>query len=144
MTKMFKSLSIKLKGDEKDLTSKPLLKCVMKKFLPAADALLEMMVLHLPSPATAQKYRVSTLYEGPQDDEVSTSSVRVTSADVCVRFSAPWPSVTVIPKVRSCSTCPRWCRPATRAASTPSDASSLVPCEPARRLAAPFSLTAHF
>merc|ERR1719261_1079312 len=69
MTKMFKSLSIKLKGDEKDLVGKPLLKCVMKKFLPAADALLEMMVLHLPSPAAAQKYRVETLYEGPQDDE---------------------------------------------------------------------------
>ncbi|KAJ7745496.1 P-loop containing nucleoside triphosphate hydrolase protein [Mycena olivaceomarginata] len=33
------------------------------------DALLEMVVLHLPSPATAQRYRVETLYEGPMDDE---------------------------------------------------------------------------
>jgi len=41
----------------------------MRKFLPAADALLEMIVLHLPSPVTAQKYRVQNLYEGPQDDE---------------------------------------------------------------------------
>merc|ERR1711868_222102 len=40
----------------------------MRKFLPAADALLEMMVIHLPSPVTAQKYRVENLYEGPNDD----------------------------------------------------------------------------
>jgi elongation factor 2 len=41
----------------------------MRKFLPAADALMEMMILHLPSPFTAQKYRMETLYEGPPDDE---------------------------------------------------------------------------
>jgi translation elongation factor EF-G len=51
------------------LEGKPLLKIIMKKFLPAADALLEMIVLHLPSPVTAQKYRAETLYEGPIDDE---------------------------------------------------------------------------
>jgi elongation factor 2 len=45
----------------------------MRKFLPAADALLEMMVVHLPSPATAQKYRVDTLYEGPLDDECAVA-----------------------------------------------------------------------
>ncbi|KAL6064483.1 translation elongation factor 2 [Balamuthia mandrillaris] len=67
--KMLKALNITLKGEEKDETGKPLLKTVMKKFLPAADALLEMMILHLPSPVRAQKYRVETLYEGPMDDE---------------------------------------------------------------------------
>src|SRR5277367_4207464 len=62
-------LDISLKGDERELEGKALLKVVMRKFLPAADALLEMMVIHLPSPVTAQKYRVETLYEGPPDDE---------------------------------------------------------------------------
>jgi len=71
--KMLGSLNIQLKGDEKDLTGKPLLKAVMKTFLPAADALLEMIVLHLPSPATAQKYRIDVLYEGPLDDECATA-----------------------------------------------------------------------
>jgi len=68
-TKMLKSLNVTLVGEEKDLVSKPLLKVVMRKFLPAADALLEMLVVHLPSPVQAQKYRVENLYEGPQDDD---------------------------------------------------------------------------
>jgi elongation factor 2 len=67
--KMITQLKIKLETEEKDQTGKILLKTVMRKFLPAADALLEMMVLHLPSPVVAQKYRVETLYEGPLDDE---------------------------------------------------------------------------
>jgi len=71
--KMLKSLSINLKSDEKDLRNKALLKCVMRKFLPASDALLEMLVLHLPSPAKAQRYRVENLYEGPMDDECATA-----------------------------------------------------------------------
>ncbi|KAF8461683.1 elongation factor 2 [Kalaharituber pfeilii] len=66
---LLEKLDIQLKGDEKDLEGKALLKVVMRKFLPAADALLEMMVIHLPSPVTAQQYRAETLYEGPQDDE---------------------------------------------------------------------------
>nr|XP_018262560.1 elongation factor 2 [Kwoniella dejecticola CBS 10117]OBR84718.1 elongation factor 2 [Kwoniella dejecticola CBS 10117] len=66
---LLEKLEIKLIGDEKDLEGKQLLKTVMKKFLPAGDSLLEMIVINLPSPVTAQKYRVETLYEGPQDDE---------------------------------------------------------------------------
>jgi elongation factor 2 len=73
VNKMLGSLGIVLKGDEKDQVGKPLLKIVMKKFLPAADALLEMIVLHLPSPAIAQRYRVDVLYEGPLDDECATA-----------------------------------------------------------------------
>lgn len=69
MEKMLTSLKIVIKGEAKDLLGKPLLKHIMQQFLPAADALLEMIVIHLPSPATAQKYRVMNLYEGPLDDE---------------------------------------------------------------------------
>lgn len=66
--KIIASLNIKLDLEEKELNSKPLLKAVMRKFIPAADALLEMIVLHLPSPVKAQRYRVEHLYEGPLDD----------------------------------------------------------------------------
>ncbi|KAF8337923.1 P-loop containing nucleoside triphosphate hydrolase protein [Cantharellus anzutake] len=62
-------LEVKLLQVEKDLEGKNLLKVIMRKFLPAGNALLEMIVIHLPSPTTAQKYRVETLYEGPMDDE---------------------------------------------------------------------------
>ncbi|KAG2225502.1 hypothetical protein INT45_010329, partial [Circinella minor] len=66
---LLEKLEIHLKSEEKDLEGKQLLKVVMRKFLPAGDALLEMICIHLPSPVTAQKYRVVNLYEGPADDE---------------------------------------------------------------------------
>jgi elongation factor 2 len=69
---LLEKLEIKLKPEEKELQGKPLLKTVMKKFLPASEALLEMIVIHLPSPKKAQPYRVETLYEGPMDDECAT------------------------------------------------------------------------
>ncbi|KTW25986.1 elongation factor 2 [Pneumocystis carinii B80] len=66
---LLQKLDITLNSEEREQEGKALLKIVMRKFLPAADALLEMMVIHLPSPEIAQKYRCETLYEGPQDDE---------------------------------------------------------------------------
>jgi len=45
----------------------------MQKWLPAGDTVLEMIVLHLPSPYKAQAYRVDTLYEGPLDDATATA-----------------------------------------------------------------------
>lgn len=69
VTSMLEKLEVKLTPEEKDLEGKALLKVVMRKFLPAGDSLLEMIVINLPSPATAQRYRVETLYEGPMDDE---------------------------------------------------------------------------
>lgn len=70
---MLEKLEIHLDPLERSCEGKELLKVVMKKFLPAGDALLEMIVLHLPSPRTAQRYRVETLYEGPLDDECAVA-----------------------------------------------------------------------
>jgi len=58
-----------LKPEEIEQEPKRVVKALMQRFLPAADAILEMLVLHLPSPTAAQKYRAETLYEGPEDDE---------------------------------------------------------------------------
>ncbi|KAE8355294.1 P-loop containing nucleoside triphosphate hydrolase protein [Aspergillus coremiiformis] len=69
VTTLLEKLEVKLATDEKDLEGKMLLKTIMRKFLPAADAMLEMICIHLPSPVTAQRYRAETLYEGPHDDE---------------------------------------------------------------------------
>jgi elongation factor 2 len=71
VAQLLDKLSLKLPADDKDKEGKQLLKVVMRTFLPAADSLLEMMILHLPSPVTAQKYRGETLYEGPPDDEAA-------------------------------------------------------------------------
>lgn len=71
--KMFKQLGINLKRDEKDFRGKQLLKCAMQRWLPAAEALMEMIVLHLPSPWLAQQYRTELLYEGPQDDKYAAA-----------------------------------------------------------------------
>ncbi|KXX79779.1 Elongation factor 2 [Madurella mycetomatis] len=70
---LLEKLNLKLPAEDRDKEGKQLLKAVMRTFLPAADCLLEMMILHLPSPVTAQKYRAETLYEGPPDDEAAIS-----------------------------------------------------------------------
>jgi len=73
--KMMTTLGITLKGDEKSLEGKPLMKRAMQIWINAADTLLSMIVLRLPNPQTAQKYRVENLYEGPMDDE-GASAIR--------------------------------------------------------------------
>lgn len=72
-TKLLEKLGIKLPVEERDLESKPLLKAVMRRWLPAGDTLLQMICIHLPSPVTAQRYRTDLLYEGPQDDEAAVA-----------------------------------------------------------------------
>merc|ERR1719281_2175563 len=70
---MMETLGIVLKGDEKHLTGKPLMKRAMQIWINAADTLLSMIVSKLPSPRQAQKYRVENLYEGPMDDTAANA-----------------------------------------------------------------------
>merc|ERR1719434_651358 len=49
------------------------MKRTMQIWINAADTLLSMIVMRLPSPAAAQKYRVENLYEGPMDDEAAAA-----------------------------------------------------------------------
>ncbi|XP_029861276.1 elongation factor 2-like isoform X6 [Aquila chrysaetos chrysaetos] len=69
--KLIEKLDIKLDIEDRDKEGKPLLKAVMRRWLPAGDALLQMITIHLPSPVTAQKYHCELLYEGPPDDEAA-------------------------------------------------------------------------
>jgi elongation factor 2 len=66
--KMLVTLEITLKTEEKTLTGKHLMKAIFQKWINAAEALLEMIIMKLPSPVKAQKYRAAYLYEGPIDD----------------------------------------------------------------------------
>ncbi len=48
-----KILNIELENEERELTGKSLLKAIMRKWLDCSQAILEMIVLHLPSPKEA-------------------------------------------------------------------------------------------
>nr|XP_057929280.1 uncharacterized protein LOC131129589 [Doryrhamphus excisus] len=52
---------------------KDLFKYVMRTWLPAAEMLLEQIIINLPSPKTAQKYRAAHLYTGPINDKAGQS-----------------------------------------------------------------------
>jgi elongation factor 2 len=66
--KNLNAIGIVLDKEEQELKGKYLLKNVLSKWINAPETLLEMIVLALPSPKVAQKYRVDYLYEGPSDD----------------------------------------------------------------------------
>merc|ERR1712242_637316 len=68
---LLEKLEVKLSHDDMQMEGKPLMKCVMRTWLPAGDAMFMMICIHLPSPVTAQKYRTEMLYEGPNDDEAA-------------------------------------------------------------------------
>merc|ERR1719506_2177257 len=73
-------LGITLKGDDRTIIAKPLMKRTMQIWINAADTLLSMIVTKLPSPRQAQKYRVENLYEGPMDD-AAAQAIRECKAD---------------------------------------------------------------
>ena len=60
---MSEKLGFKFKVKPAEMQSS-LTKLFMKEWIPAADAMLELIVYHLPSPIVAQIYKVDNLYEG--------------------------------------------------------------------------------
>merc|ERR1712002_669977 len=70
--KLLDTLKIKLPVDDREMEGKPLIKVVMRTWLPAGETLFYMITIHLPSPVTAQRYRAEMLYEGPADDAACT------------------------------------------------------------------------
>jgi len=85
---LLKKMGIELKHEDADKDGKQLLKVVMRTWLPAGEALLQMIAIHLPSPVVAQKYRVEMLYEGPQDDEAAVG-VRVSIPLISLGHNPP-------------------------------------------------------
>jgi elongation factor 2 len=69
LDKMLTSLKITLTPEEREQAPKKVVKTIMMKFLPAAETLLEMIVVQLPSPKKAQFYRADMLYSGEANPE---------------------------------------------------------------------------
>ena len=69
LVKLMEKLDVKLTSEDLQLSQKKLFGRVMHRWLPLADSLLGVFVAHLPSPVTAQKYRVENLYDGDLADE---------------------------------------------------------------------------
>ena len=84
--KMMATLEITLEPSEKKLEGSALLKAVMSKWLSAADNLLEMVVLHLPSPKVAQKYRIKSVLNNEKNYAVNEKADEITS---CFRECDP-------------------------------------------------------
>jgi len=82
-TPVLKALKAPLDKADWDLRGKAFLKVVLRKWIPAGDALFSMIVDHLPSPATAQQYRCENLYSGPQDDETA-QAIRACNQNACL------------------------------------------------------------
>lgn len=69
---MMKSVGVKLSEDEKtQLKGRPLLELILQRWLSLSDTMIELMTVHLPSPVTAQTYRVESLYNGSLNDETA-------------------------------------------------------------------------
>lgn len=66
--KITTSQDIKLSSEEKELRGKDMVRNIFMKWINAGNTIFEMIVMKLPSPREAQRYRTAQLYEGPQDD----------------------------------------------------------------------------
>ena len=62
--------------DAETISPRMLLKRAMMAWLPAADAILDMIAAHVPSPAAAQRMRASLLYEGDIKDDAGQGILR--------------------------------------------------------------------
>jgi len=76
-TKMLEGVGVKLTTEDKQLMGRDLTRRCFQKWIMAADALLDMIVTHLPSPKVAQVYRVQYLYEGSQDDVCAKATHKI-------------------------------------------------------------------
>lgn len=73
---LLEKMKIELTEAEQELKGKDLIRKVMAKWINVADALIEMIIIHLPSPRQAQHYRIQYLYEGPMDDECAKAMMQ--------------------------------------------------------------------
>lgn len=140
--KMLKVIGVTLKGEEKELKGKPLLKRVMQRWIPASDAVLEMVGL---STYASSLYAVTNNHESCPHvyrlsstcpplwllkNTVSTTCTMVLLMMKSLKLFVP---VTVAPKLPCVCTSPKWCPPPIRDVSMPLVVSLLAVLPPVRR-----------
>merc|ERR1719247_3078797 len=76
--KLLKAVGVTLKKEEDELVGKPLLKCVMQKWLPVGDAILEMISSSYPRQQRRSAIASRTCTMGRSTTHVPTQSVLVT------------------------------------------------------------------
>ncbi|KAK6539045.1 Elongation factor 2 [Orbilia ellipsospora] len=80
-------LDIKISNEEKEsLNESNLIVTIMARFLPASEALLDMTIIHLPSPQSAQIYRMEILCEGPTEGDEIYDGIRNCSSKTPLVF----------------------------------------------------------
>lgn len=72
---LFHKLNIELKDYELKEQGKSLLTTILQKWIKLSNNLLEMIIIHIPSPKISQKYKTLYLYEGQMDDECATAMI---------------------------------------------------------------------
>lgn len=86
ISELLQKLEVHLSESESKLQGHKLLNAIMNHFLPLQTSVLDMAVIHLPSPKTAQQYRVEVLYEGPTQDETAAAIRKCDSSAPLVLF----------------------------------------------------------
>lgn len=71
--KILKKIGVEVKESDWEKNEEDLLKIILKKWINAADSILNMCVDHLPSPREAQKYRMPSLFKGVKSSERKSS-----------------------------------------------------------------------
>lgn len=72
--KILTKIGVEVKEKEWEEYPQDLLKLIFKRWINAADSILNMCVEHLPSPTEAQKNRISVLFKGVRSSERKESS----------------------------------------------------------------------
>lgn len=72
--KILKNINVQVRDSDWEKPEEDLLRIIFKKWINAAESILNMCVEHLPSPKEAQKYRISTLFKGVKSSERKESS----------------------------------------------------------------------
>jgi len=85
-------LGIRLKKEQYNLDTGPLLKLVLSRFFGNASGFVDMLVKHIPAPIQAAKTKIPHTYTGPLDTEIAAGMLKCDAkADLMVHITKLYP-----------------------------------------------------